>query len=80
MGSDDPSPNSDTQADASPRSAIRPRAPKDWRALANGAHGWYPVANLPSEAAAVEAALAQCAQRDTGCRLHAISNFRVADR
>jgi adenylate cyclase len=51
---------------------------KDWRALARGARGWYPVANLPSEAAAVDAALASCALRDTDCRLHAISNFRVA--
>ena len=54
---------------------------KDWRALARGASGgWYPVADADSEAAAIEAALAACAQRDSGCRVYAIGNFRVADR
>jgi DNA-binding response OmpR family regulator len=52
----------------------------DWRALARGKSGsWYAVAQAPSEAAAVEAALKSCAQADSSCRLHAISNFRVAD-
>jgi hypothetical protein len=54
---------------------------KDWRALARGANGgWYPVANAPSEAAAIEAAMAACAQQDSGCHLYAISNFHVDDQ
>jgi DNA-binding response OmpR family regulator len=54
---------------------------KEWRALVRGGSGgWYPVANAPSEAAAIEAALAACAQHDSGCRVHAIGNFRVADQ
>jgi hypothetical protein len=53
---------------------------KDWRALARGSRGgWYPVSGAPSEAAAVEAATAACAQHETGCHIYAISNFRVAD-
>jgi adenylate cyclase len=52
---------------------------KEWRALARGAAGWYPVANAASEAAAIEQALAACTTRDQGCRLYAIGNFRVAD-
>jgi hypothetical protein len=52
----------------------------EWRALARGKSGsWYAVANAPSEAAAVEAALKSCAQAEGSCRLHAIGNFRVAD-
>jgi len=51
---------------------------KEWRALARGKGGWYPVAGLPSESNAIEAALAACAQRDSVCRLYAIGNFRVA--
>jgi DNA-binding response OmpR family regulator len=53
----------------------------DWRALARGkSGGWYAVANAPSEAAAVEAALATCAKAEAPCRLYAISNFRVAEQ
>jgi DNA-binding response OmpR family regulator len=53
---------------------------REWRALARGqSGGWYAVANMPSEAAAVEAALASCAKVEAGCRLYAIGNFRVAD-
>jgi two-component system OmpR family response regulator len=53
---------------------------RDWRALARGnSGGWYAVANMASEAAAVEAALASCAKVEPGCRLYAIGNFRVAD-
>jgi DNA-binding response OmpR family regulator len=53
----------------------------EWRALAHGGSGgWYPVANAPSEAAAVEAALAACTPHESGCRVHAIGNFRVADQ
>jgi DNA-binding response OmpR family regulator len=50
---------------------------KEWRALARGKAGWYPVAELPSEASASEAALAECNNRDSDCRLYAIGNFRV---
>jgi DNA-binding response OmpR family regulator len=51
----------------------------EWRALARGkSGGWYPVANAPSESAAVDAALGACAQRENECRLYAIGNFRVA--
>jgi hypothetical protein len=53
---------------------------KEWRALVRAKSGsWYAVANAESETAAVEAALASCAQSDSDCRLHAIGNFRVAD-
>jgi hypothetical protein len=53
---------------------------KEWRALVRAKSGsWYAVANAPSEAAAVEAALKACAQGDSDCRLYAIGNFRVAD-
>ena len=53
---------------------------KEWRALARGkSGGWYPVADAPSEAAAVEAALSQCAKSDTECHLHAIGNFHVSE-
>jgi DNA-binding winged helix-turn-helix (wHTH) protein len=52
----------------------------EWRALARGQSGaWYPVARLPSEAAAVRAALAACGKSEQGCRIHAIGDFRVAD-
>lgn len=51
---------------------------RDWRALSRGKTGWYAVADLPSESAAVDAALAACAQADSECRLYAISNFRIA--
>jgi len=52
----------------------------EWRALARGQSGaWYPVAHLPSEAAAVQAALAACGKSEQGCRIHAIGDFRVAD-
>jgi DNA-binding response OmpR family regulator len=51
----------------------------DWRALARGkGGGWFAVANMPSEAAAVEAALATCAKAEAACSVYAISNFRVA--
>jgi hypothetical protein len=53
---------------------------KEWRALARGHSGaWYPVANSPSEDAAVAAALSACSQSDSDCRLYAIGNFRIAD-
>ena len=53
---------------------------KEWRALVRAKSGnWYAVANAPSEASAVEAALTSCAQNDRDCRLYAIGNFRVAD-
>lgn len=53
---------------------------KDWRALARGkSGGWYAVGGAPSESAAVEQALHRCAERDSECHLHAISNFLVAD-
>jgi hypothetical protein len=52
----------------------------DWRALARSKTGtWYPVANRPSEAAAVEAALTECASADRDCHVHAIGNFLVSD-
>jgi DNA-binding winged helix-turn-helix (wHTH) protein len=51
----------------------------EWRALARGKDGWHPAADAPSEAAAVDAALAACAKTDTECRLHAIGNFIVAE-
>jgi hypothetical protein len=53
---------------------------KEWRALARGTRGtWHAVANAPSEEAAVDGAMASCAQGDIECRIHAIGNFRVAD-
>ena len=53
---------------------------KEWRALVRAKSGdWYAVANAPSEASAVEAALTSCAQSDRDCHLYAIGNFRVAD-
>ena len=53
---------------------------KEWRALARGrSRAWYPVANAPSETAAVEAALALCGKSDDGCKLYAIGNFRVIE-
>jgi hypothetical protein len=53
---------------------------KDWRALARGGRGgWYPVSGAMSEAAAIEGAMAACAQHESGCHIYAISNFRVAD-
>jgi hypothetical protein len=55
-------------------------AQKDWRALARAKSGaWYPVANAPTEAAAIAAASDLCARQESECRLHAIGNFRVAD-
>jgi DNA-binding winged helix-turn-helix (wHTH) protein len=51
----------------------------EWRALARGKNGsWHAVAGEASEAAAIEAALRQCAQAETDCRLYAIGNFHVA--
>ena len=53
---------------------------KEWRALARGKRGgWYPVAEASSEFDAIERALGSCAQQENECRLHAVSNFRVAD-
>lgn len=53
---------------------------KEWRALARGKRGgWFPVADAPSESAAVDAALAACAQSEHECRLYALGNFRVKD-
>jgi hypothetical protein len=51
---------------------------KDWRALVRGRSGkWFPVANAPSEAAAVEAALKSCRESEQDCAVYAIGNFRV---
>jgi len=51
-----------------------------WRALAQGRSGaWYPAVELPSEAAAVEAALTECRKSEQECRVHAIGDFYVAD-
>ena len=55
---------------AGPALTLRPRVPK----------GWHPDANAPSEAAAVDQPLASCARQDTDCTIHAIGNFRVADK
>jgi hypothetical protein len=53
---------------------------KEWRALARGkSGGWYPVANAPSESAAVETALELCGKNDSDCSLYAIGNFRVIE-
>jgi DNA-binding winged helix-turn-helix (wHTH) protein len=53
---------------------------REWRALARGEAGiWHAIAGAPSEEAAIEAVLKGCAQADSGCRLHAIGNFGVAD-
>jgi DNA-binding response OmpR family regulator len=53
---------------------------KEWRALARGnSRAWYPVADAPSESAAVEAALALCRKSDSDCKLYAIGNFRVIE-
>jgi hypothetical protein len=55
-------------------------AQKDWRALARGKSGaWYPVANAPTEVAAIAAASDLCTRQEGECRLYAIGNFRVAD-
>jgi DNA-binding winged helix-turn-helix (wHTH) protein len=52
----------------------------EWRALARGGTGsWHPIAGASSEAAAIEGALAACAQADSDCRLYAIGNFRVSE-
>jgi DNA-binding winged helix-turn-helix (wHTH) protein len=53
---------------------------REWRALARGETGsWHAIADAPSEVAAIEAALKACEKADSGCRLFAIGNFRVAD-
>jgi DNA-binding winged helix-turn-helix (wHTH) protein len=53
---------------------------REWRALARGETGnWHAIADAPSEEAAIEAALKACEKADSGCRLFAIGNFRVAD-
>jgi DNA-binding winged helix-turn-helix (wHTH) protein len=53
---------------------------REWRALARGEAGiWHAIAGAPSEEAAIETVLKACAQADSGCRLHAIGNFGVAD-
>jgi hypothetical protein len=50
----------------------------EWRAVARGLKGsWHAVANAPSEAAAIQAALASCGKADEQCQLHAIGNFQV---
>ena len=52
---------------------------QEWRALARGRNGsWHPVADAPSEDAAIESAMAACRKADQDCRLYAIGNFRVA--
>jgi len=50
----------------------------EWRALARGETGWHAIAGAPSEAAAIEVALASCTQAGERCRLYAIGNFRIA--
>jgi DNA-binding winged helix-turn-helix (wHTH) protein len=50
---------------------------REWRALVRGKTGWYPVADAPSELAAVELALRSCRQAGEACQLYAIGNFRV---
>jgi hypothetical protein len=52
----------------------------DWRALARGRTGWFPVAGAQSESDAVAAALAACGATDVGCTIYAIGNFRVTGR
>ena len=53
---------------------------RDWRALARGGLGtWHAVAEAPSEAAAIDQALALCAASDRDCHVYAIGNFRVTD-
>jgi hypothetical protein len=52
----------------------------EWRALARGKNGtFHAVADAPSEAAAIDAALKSCGEADSECRLYAIGNFRVAE-
>lgn len=51
----------------------------DWRAVARGKNAWHATAAAKDENAAVEAVLQDCARSDSGCRLYAIGNFRVAD-
>lgn len=51
----------------------------EWRALARGRNGsWHPVADAPSEDAAIATAMAACGKSDQDCKLYAIGNFRVA--
>src|SRR6201999_2135738 len=53
---------------------------KDWRVLARGSDGgWYAVAGLASETAAVDAALAACRAKEPECSVYAIGNVRVHD-
>jgi DNA-binding winged helix-turn-helix (wHTH) protein len=53
-------------------------AGRAWRAVARGRDGsWHPVAGAPSEAAAIEASLQDCAKADTGCRVFAVGNLLV---
>jgi len=53
-------------------------AGRAWRAVARGRDGsWHPVAGAPSEAAAIEASLQDCAKADAGCRVFAVGNFLV---
>ncbi len=53
----------------------------DWRAMARSTGGsWHAVAGAASEEAAVEAALKACSQSAGTCSIHAIGNFRVADK
>jgi DNA-binding winged helix-turn-helix (wHTH) protein len=53
---------------------------REWRALARGETGsWHAIADAPTEEAAIEAALKSCEKADSGCRLFAIGNFRIAD-
>ncbi|MGA2128604.1 MAG: transcriptional regulator [Xanthobacteraceae bacterium] len=53
-------------------------AGRAWRAVARGRGGsWHPVAGAPSEAAAIEASLQDCAKADAGCRVFAVGNLLV---
>lgn len=50
----------------------------EWRALARGKGSWHPVAEAPSETAAIETALKACEKMDVNCRIYAVGNFRIA--
>jgi hypothetical protein len=53
----------------------------DWRAVARGVRGgWHVVGAKASEAEAVDGAIKSCSRDDEGCRIYAISNFRVSDQ
>ena len=52
---------------------------RDWQAVAHGGNGtWHFHAGAASEAAAIDGAMAKCAQADHTCAVYAIGRFRVA--